>query len=184
MSNVENREIVLRVGAREVTVAAVLLVLFMGAFSGVTYVAGRTIVAVEASSPSEQPPEQILVIEAPKDEDSAPEQVAVSTEAPITTSPPVAEVPAKRTAEPPEPRTGDLFYQVAAADLGIAEVFVEYLSQRSFSSLIAEGPDERNYRVLVGPIQTSKQVEELRAGLEAAGFKPFLRRYYGNGVAN
>ncbi len=79
-----------------------------------------------------------------------------------------------------EPNAGQLFLQVAAADRGVAEVFAEYLTRKSFPCQIATGPDERSYRVLVGPIKGRKQRGVLRSGLETSGFNPFLRQYRAN----
>lgn len=184
---VEDQRTVLRLGAREIAVAFFMVAVLIGTFSGVTYVVGRTMIPVEKVEASESPSEQVLVIQAPQKETESSDPTAASggSDRSVARAADV-KTPANRTtartAAAPEPKPGKLYFQVVAADLGVAKVFVEYLSERNFSSLITEGPDERNYRVLVGPIQTDKQVEELRAGLEAAGFKPFLRRYSGEGL--
>jgi len=177
MSDTENRDFTLSLGTREATIALFMIVVLMGTFGAVAYIVGRAVPPVSAAEVYEQAREQVLVINPPDAAEAAPFPAAESSASMALVLPTAEPAPVTYASNFREPEQGELFLQVAAADPGVAEVFVEYLSRRSFPCQIAEGPDERNYRVLVGPIQQNSQVQALRSGLEAAGFRPFLRRY-------
>jgi len=146
-------------GTRQTVASLFLVVTLTGIFCGVAYVAGRAVTPVRAQ-------EIVQTAEALAEPAPAP------TPAPETLAAPA--VPASYFQQP-EP--GQTFLQVAAADPGVASVFAEYLARLDFSCLIADGPDERSYRVLVGPLADNTEISTTRAALEVAGFEPFVRTY-------
>ncbi len=176
MKDASQGEFTVVLGFRQLTVALFMLLMLVATFAAVSYVVGRVVVAPVTATAQTAPPENVLVV------DAAGEKTPATTPEKHTASEPSRPAPAP--AVPPpfdsyfyEPEPGQLFLQVAAADRGIAEVFAEYLARKQFTPRIATGPDERSYRVLVGPIENNEQLSELRTGLEKAGFHPFLRRY-------
>lgn len=71
---------------------------------------------------------------------------------------------------------GQRFLQVAAVDRGVAEVFVEVLARKGFPGRVAEGPDAKTFRVLVGPLAAT-EIPETKSALDQAGLTAFVRTY-------
>ena len=166
-------------GARQAAVGLFLMVVLMGSFGGLTYIVGRMVMPSPAAAMAPEPEaaeEQVLFV-------SAVTEKKTEAAEPAPAKPVIEPAPAVRPWRPAsgshfrEPAPGELFLQVAAVDRGVAEVFVEYLARQEIVAQYASGPDERSYRVLVGPISTNAQLEGLRERLEANGFQPFVRRY-------
>ena len=109
-----------------------------------------------------------------------------AAEAQATPSAPVARAAEPKplslpmTAEPrstgPGPAHGQCFLQVAAVDRGVAEVFVEVLARKGFRARMAEGPDAKTFRVLVGPLAKT-EIPKTKSALDQAGFTAFVRTY-------
>ena len=176
MRNTEKEEFTIVFGFRHLAVALFMVVVLMGTFAAVSYVVGRVVVPTPAAAVEPAPQEDILVVEATEGS-SAPAVPANSEKREPSRARPVpVEMPSFESYFR-EPEPGQVFLQVAAADRAVAEVFAEYLVRRQFTPQIASGPDERSFRVLVGPIQDNAQLAKLRTGLAEAGFHPFLRRY-------
>lgn len=102
----------------------------------------------------------------------SPPPVARAAE-PEPPSPPTAVAPASGD---PGQVPGQQYLQVAAVNRGVAEVFVEVLARKGFPGRMAEGPDERTFRVLVGPLAKA-EIPETRSALDRAGFPAFVRTY-------
>ena len=201
MADTQQGEFAIVLGARQVAVGLFMVVVLMGTFSAITYVIGRMMVPPPAEAVARKPADQVLVVDpvpAP-----APAATARPAPAPAVTR---AKKPAKRPAPAPvalvrpvkpaprqaalpaavpstrapyfqKPRPGQLYFQVAAVQQGVARVCVEYLRREHLPSRYTDGPDEQSYRVLVGPLVDHEQIVQLRARLASLGFQPFLRRY-------
>jgi cell division protein FtsN len=99
---------------------------------------------------------------------------------------PVASKPAARPAQEQEPAAGSrvvepalgqTFLQVAAINRRPeAEILVDVLRKKGFQAAIEIAPGNV-FRVLVGPAKDKDEAADLRAKLEAAGFKPWVRHY-------
>jgi cell division protein FtsN len=76
-----------------------------------------------------------------------------------------------------EPRPGQNFLQVVAAPRADAELVAETLMKKDFKARVAPGPNPTVFRVLVGPLKDAPDMAETRTRLEAAGFRPIVRRY-------
>ena len=57
-----------------------------------------------------------------------------------------------------------------------AEILVDVLRKKGFRTAIELAPNNM-FRVLVGPAKDKEEAAELRAKLEQAGFKPWVRHY-------
>ncbi len=73
------------------------------------------------------------------------------------------------------PLPGAYYLQVGALDRTVAEIFVEVLSQKGFSSIIAPGPDAKTFRVLVGPLEAGSELRLTKVNLAEEGFFSFIR---------
>lgn len=185
MSETENREFNFVLGPRQIAIGLFLAVVLMGTFAAMAYVVGRAMLPIRAAALDDPVPEKVLVVDAaaPAKPTTAPEENGHAQKANGhgngTNGAGALKVPAPATQTSyfKQPMKGELFLQVAAADRGVAAVFAEYLTRKNLPCQIADGPDDRNHRVLVGPIENNQQLTALRASLEESGFKPFLRRY-------
>jgi hypothetical protein len=87
---------------------------------------------------------------------------------------PESVAPAPRSGKPVP---GDTYLQMAAVDRGMAEVLVEVLRRRGFQAVVASGPTEDIFRVLVGPIEGAATLARVKADLQTAGFTSFARKH-------
>jgi len=149
----------------------------------------RTTTSAPATTPAQEPaPTTTAESKPPQTESPAathPEQSAAHrpvTPAPVAAAPPQKEKPspissnttARVLAEP----SGGEYFQVVATTRPDAEIISEALGKKGFHSVISPSPKEGIFRVLVGPIKDGASQGQMRADLEAAGFKsPILRKY-------
>ena len=78
----------------------------------------------------------------------------------------------------PEPAPGQTFLQVAAVRRAEAESLVDVLKRKGFPALVAPGPSETLFRVLVGPLKDEDDIARTRQRLEEAGFRSsYVRKY-------
>ena len=101
-----------------------------------------------------------------------PQQQMPAAEPP---KPPVA--PPAAVEVPSGPVEGQTYLQATAAKRPDAELVASVLKKKGFPVVLAPGPSESVFRVLVGPFADSDALAQARAGLETAGFKPFTRKY-------
>ncbi len=82
--------------------------------------------------------------------------------------------------EPPlfaDPQPGALYLQMGAVDKGIAVVLAEGLRRHGFNSIVAPGPKEKIFRVLIGPFATQADFKRAQAEVDAIDLSTFARRY-------
>lgn len=174
-------EFALVLGPRQLAAGLFLLITITVGFSTLSYAVGRLLEPQPASAGRSSDEEQIVVVDAVKDgalrRPTAPRRSVERTIAPPT-PPPAAAAPTGTDLRRyfSEPIAGQLFYQVAASDRGLAGVLAMYLNEQGVPAQVATGPDERNYRVLAGPLETPADTERAGRRLRALGFEPFLRR--------
>jgi cell division septation protein DedD len=73
---------------------------------------------------------------------------------------------------------GQTYLQVVASTRPDCEIIVDVLKRKGFAALIAPGPSDKLFRVLVGPLNDTAAIAKARTDLEQAGFqKPYLRKY-------
>lgn len=99
--------------------------------------------------------------------------------------------PEPKTSEPPKPKpvapvaTGSVstpvagtYVQVVAVDLEGAKSWVGTLRGKSFNAIVAPGPNEKLYRVLIGPIKDKEALGQTKIDLEKLGVKgAFVKKY-------
>jgi hypothetical protein len=134
-----------------------------------------------ASAPAQTPAAQAPVATTPtgKPAPAVEEHKAAPVEARKPEPPAPAPEPARAAAgRIVEPTPGQTFLQVLAVARPDAELTVETLAKKGFHAVIAPGPNEKLFRVLVGPLKTQADVAKTRTGLEAVGFKSsYVRKY-------
>lgn len=177
-------------GNKQVLSILFIVVILLGVFFTMGYMLGRsslapaTPVSASAKSPATMPsraaPDTSRSV---SPFESAPQKAppARFEEAlpPAASESPAAEASPRTefAALPVEPAEGQTFLQVVAVKRQEAELVAGVLSRKGFRSVIAPHPTEDLFRVLVGPLEGAGDIAKTRAGLEAAGFKPFVRKY-------
>jgi hypothetical protein len=108
--------------------------------------------------------------------DSAPPPPVVALERPAAAE--TAKPPAQRpvevsavTASVVQPIPGLIYIQVLALGKPEAELLAEVLTKKGFKAIVAPGPNERLFRVLVGPAKDAGDAGKIKGDLEQAGFK-------------
>ena len=97
-------------------------------------------------------------------------EAAPAAEAPKLPHKELIEVTAvTRSVEQPIP--GLIYIQVLAVARPEAEVLVDVLAKKGFKALVAAGPNDKIFRVLVGPAKDAADAGKLKGDLEQAGFK-------------
>jgi len=197
-------EFELVLGNRQLLSVFFIVVVLLGVFFTMGYIVGRN-TSSEAAAQMAAIPGQPLVVESetpataktssppaatPKPPPAKPVAAADPTPSPparTTTPPPAAKPkPAPPAPTPPPapspsgvqaPGTGQTFLQVAATSRPEGEVLRDVLSKRGFRCQLAPVPGQDLIRVLVGPVNGAEELAAARSKLQAAGFKPFTRRY-------
>lgn len=137
--------------------------------------------APTASSPAAKAPEK------PAPAGSAPERAAAKPPEALKPEPKRAAEPVKPAAaavKPPgavpglaQPESGQTYLQVAAVKRPDADTLVSALRKKEFGAQVAAGPNETLFRVLVGPVKDSADLNKQRARLKELGFDPIAKRF-------
>ncbi len=97
-------------------------------------------------------------------------EAAPAAEAPkLPHKEPIEVTAVTRSVEQPIP--GQIYIQVLAVAKPEAEVLVDVLAKKGFKALVAAGPNDKIFRVLVGPAKDAADAGKLKGDLEQAGFK-------------
>jgi hypothetical protein len=141
-------EIVL--GRRQLASVLFVATVVIAVFSSISYLAGKSL--------------------AP-----APQKIEVIRTVPVLQPAPAPAV----KPEPPlfaEPRPGPLYLQMGAVEKGIAVIFAEGLRKHGFEAFVAPGPNERIFRVLIGPLGDEQAYAKARDATAALGLNTFARK--------
>jgi hypothetical protein len=154
------------VGRRQVAAFAFLALVLVVVCSGAAYLAGKAISAHEGSqlgikvepSPALPPTPILEATVVGKPAASAPKSDA---EAPLFAS----SVPQ------------GTYIQVGVVEKGVATVIAEGLRRHALGSFVAPGPNDKVFRVLIGPLPDLKAYEKARNIVAEIGLTNFSRRY-------
>jgi cell division protein FtsN len=201
MAHNEDAEYELVLGNKELLSVLFIVVVLLGVFFAMGYVVGRNSGPVDTGrrsepyvrtdAPSAMPennrrPQTSASSSDQGSQSTAPatSTAASGTQPPSTTaaqtgvptpdrSKPIDTTPVSTT----QPRPGETFLQVSAVAKPEAEILTELLVKKGFRAIIAAGPSDKIYRVLVGPAKDAADLGKLRDGLDEAGFKSIIRKY-------
>jgi outer membrane biosynthesis protein TonB len=136
----------------------------------------------QQTAAAEPPPQQQAAapaptVAAPPKEREKPKPVAAPPVRPPEPKPQAeAPAPAERAAAG-RPAAGSTFLQVAAVKKPQAQMLVDLLRQKGFHAVVDQVEGKDVYRTLVGPVKDAADLARIKAGLESAGFKPFVKKY-------
>jgi cell division septation protein DedD len=74
-------------------------------------------------------------------------------------------------------RAGERYLQIAAFGPRALDGFLKTLEGQGLHPVVAPGPVDNIYRILVGPFPNSTALEETRGLIKASGVEPILRVY-------
>lgn len=186
-AELEGQEFELVLGNKQLLSVFFIVVILLGVFFTMGYVVGRNSAPITAAPQQSQTyerqsaPSAVPVTErrqaAPATVASEPVQTSVPA-SPVKTEPAPqkpTELPAVVTVT--QPQIGRTYLQVLAVAKPEAEVLAEVLTKKGFQAVVAPGPNDRVFRVLVGPARDVDDASKLKTDLEGAGFKPFIKKY-------
>lgn len=189
MPSEQEREFELVLGNRQLFSVLFIVIVLLAVFFSMGYVMGRNSAPAVAAR-SAEPASRETVSPRPSASSTQPAAPAGDTTStpsqslPLPT--PAASTPAQSPQSKPlevapvsvtEPQPGQTYWQVSAVAKPEAELLVEVLTNKKFRAIVAPGPNEKLFRVLVGPARDQAELGKLRSDLEQAGFKPMLRKY-------
>ena len=97
---------------------------------------------------------------------------------------PVEHKPAEKDARPQpfrrrdaSPRSGERYLQIAAFGPRALDGYLKKLESRGLHPVVAPGPVDNIYRILMGPFPNPSALEETRRSIKASGIEPILRTY-------
>ena len=192
----EEGEFELMLGNKQLLSVFFVVIILLGVFFTMGYIVGRNsspvTAAVRTSDPSaaERTPSAMGSVK-PAEQPPSPVTQTASQQAPAESSaqPTAAEAPKPAEAKPleippvasqgiREPQPGQLYVQVLAVPRAEADVLADVLRKKGMATMVAAGPNERLFRVLVGPVRDAADAAKVKGDLEQAGFKDaFPKRY-------
>jgi cell division septation protein DedD len=116
-----------------------------------------------AAPPAAKPVVTIAVPPAPSPVEHKPVETAVRMQ-PFT----------RRDASP---RSGERYLQIAAFGPRALDGYLKKLESRGLHPVVAPGPVDSIYRILMGPFPNPTALEEARRSIKASGIEPILRAY-------
>ena len=164
----QEEEFELVVGKRQIAAITFLILVILAVCSGGSFLAGKaTSVREETSQPLiklEETPAQAPMLEAtivPANPAAPPAPAAAAAEAPLFGSP----VPQA------------IYIQVGAVEKGVAMVIAEGLRKHALNSFVASGPNDKVFRVLIGPFPDAEGYQKAQRVVDEIGLASFARRY-------
>jgi len=76
-----------------------------------------------------------------------------------------------------EPEMGKVYIQIAAVERGMAMLLTEGLRSHGFDSFVAPGPNDRVFRVLIGPLPDPAAFRQAMVTVNSMDLANFARKY-------
>jgi cell division septation protein DedD len=76
-----------------------------------------------------------------------------------------------------EPEIGKVYLQIGAVERGMATLLAEGLRTHGFDSFVAPGPNDKVFRVLIGPLPNPATFQQAMATVNALELANFARKY-------
>ena len=188
MPRTEEGEFELVMGNKQLLSVFFIIAILLGAAFTAGYILGRNSTPVSASSARDvtgsstaQRPESMPVQKPEPLQTASGGEAAAAAETSRPEEKPL-EVPAvggTGQSKVVKPEAGQLYVQVRSMlAMPEADILVEVLSKKGFRAVIAPGPNDDRFRVLVGPVADTVDAARTKADLEQAGFKDAFPKKY------
>lgn len=170
----QHDELELVVGKRQMAAITFLVLVIVAVCSGGSYLAGKAMSQREESAqplirleetPAAQPPMLEATIVPP----------AAAPAIPIAPAAPVPVTPEAPLFSSPVPKA--IYIQVGAVEKGVAIVIAEGLRKHALNSFVASGPNDKIFRVLIGPFADAEGYQKAQRVVNDIGLASFARRY-------
>ncbi len=76
-----------------------------------------------------------------------------------------------------EPEMGKVYIQIAAVERGMAMLLTEGLRGHGFDSFLAPGPNDKLFRVLIGPLPDPAAFRQAMVTVNSMDLANFARKY-------
>ncbi len=76
-----------------------------------------------------------------------------------------------------EPEVGKVYLQVGAVERGMAVILAEGMRTHGFEAFVAPGPNDKIFRVLIGPLPDPDAFREAMLKVDALDLATFARKY-------
>jgi cell division septation protein DedD len=76
-----------------------------------------------------------------------------------------------------EPKPGLVYIQMGAVEKGVSVVLAEGLRVRGLPAFVASGPNEKIFRVLIGPLPDPASYMKAKEKVDQIGLSTFARKY-------
>jgi cell division septation protein DedD len=76
-----------------------------------------------------------------------------------------------------EPELGKVYVQVGALERGTAVIFAEGMRVHGFDAFVAPGPNDKLFRVLIGPLPDPESFRQAMLKVDALDLANFARKY-------
>jgi len=76
-----------------------------------------------------------------------------------------------------EPEVGKVYLQIGAVERGMARVLADGLRSHGFDSFVAPGPNDKIFRVLIGPLPDPESFRQAMEAVGALDLATFARKY-------
>jgi len=136
--------------------------------SSLAYLAGQRIAADNAAAismspapPAPAPPPVSAYAELPQASILAPPKANLEPAAPMFA----------------EPERGKVYIQIGAVERGMAMLLAEGLRSHGFDSFLAPGPNDKLFRVLIGPLPDPASFRQAMVTVNALDLANFARKY-------
>lgn len=144
--------------------------------SSLAYLAGERIAAMKAAAISRRAALPTQAVPAP------PAAAAELPQASIVVPPKVDLASIYKNAKPAvplfaDPEMGKVYLQIAAVERGMAMLIVEGLRNHGFDSFVAPGPNDKLFRVLIGPLPDPPAFRQAMVAVYALDLATFARKY-------
>lgn len=166
-------ELEIVVGRPQIASISLVVVVLLAVVSGVSYLIGKT------AGPKAAEPVAAAVVNPSAAPAPVPEPPPAPAQ-PLSQQAPEAKAPVPETSDAPLfdlPTAGQVYIQVGAVEKGIAAIWSEGLRTHGLKAFAAPGPNEKIFRVLIGPLPTPASYQHAKDVLDKIGLAMFGRRY-------
>jgi cell division septation protein DedD len=76
-----------------------------------------------------------------------------------------------------DPRNGSVYIQMGAVEKGVSVIFAEGLRKHGLTAFVAPGPNDKIFRVLIGPLPDPAAYAKAKDTVDKIGLATFARRF-------
>jgi len=160
----ESAEFEIVLGHRQIASTSLVAIVLLAVFSCFSYLIGKSM-APKAAAAVQAPP----AVQSPAPAAPVIEPIAVPfdpEQAKTITTPLVGQA-----------ESGKVYLQVGAIEKGLGVIWAEGLRTNGLDAFISPGPDDKEWRVLIGPLPDPQAYQRAKDTLDKLGINTFGRRY-------